>query len=365
MEASEICSFLEEHKISFSTGVPCSIFKHLIKEFNSGNHPISHLPATSEAEAIGIATGYYLSKQKLALVYMQNSGLANSVDPLTSLTNNFMYQIPMILFISWRGEPNSNDAVQHRKMGEITLDILDLLDIPYKIITENNFKEDLYAIKKLSQKNNTPVALVFKKGQIDGSNVEENNNLNKLMLREEAIKIILDKLKDVPIITNTGKISREVYEHRKEKGQNQQDFYILGSMGCVTSVALGTYLGTKKLICALDGDGSALMRLGSLAAVGKKKAKILHFILDNKAYDSTGGQPSLSDVVDWKNLLKSLNYSTSLLIESEKELQDLDILNLDKPAGIVVSVARGSKSNLSRPKKKPFEIRDSFIKYVR
>ncbi len=372
MKSNRLISIFAKEGLNFITGVPCSIFKDLLIYVNNTNR-ISHIPATSEGEACAIASGYYLSTKKIPIVYMQNSGLGNSVNPLTSLMDKVVYSIPALLLVSWRGEPGEKDEPQHLKMGKITLKLLNTLDIPYAVLSPNEteIEKEIKKAKQYFKKNNSPYALVVKKGIIESrQNKKEEKNIYSLT-REQAIKIIIDNLKgNEAIVSTTGKTSRELFEYREAKKQGHQtDFYTVGSMGCSAGIALGIALNKpKKRIFIFDGDGAALMKMGTLATIGHFLPKnLFHIIFDNNAHDSTGGQKTVSNSVDFSKIALTCGYKSAKTVSTQKELTGfIKTLKLQKqPSMLVIKVKKGARKDLGRPTTTPQENKSAFMKFLK
>lgn len=364
----KLINLLIKNDLTFVTGVPCSIFKDFLAYINDTGR-INHIPAASEGEACAIASGYYLSTKKIPIVYMQNSGLGNSVDPLTSLLSKTVYGIPALLLISWRGEPGKKDEPQHLKMGKITLKLLKLLDIPYTILSDSEIKaeKEIKGAKRYLKESNSSYAIIVKKGIIESYQSQKKEKDIYSLTREEAIKIIVDNLKgNEIIISTTGKTSRELFEYREIRKQGHQtDFYVIGSMGCSAGVALGIALQKpNRKIFVFDGDGSALMKMGTLATIGHFSPKnLFHIIFDNNAHDSTGGQKTVSDSVDFSKVALACGYKSAKTVSTQKELVGfVKAIELQKcPGMLVVKLRRGARKNLGRPTLSPVELKKMFM----
>lgn len=365
--AEELFCLLIKNQVDFITGIPCSIFKDFLIYINNNSDEINHIAAASEGEAIGIASGYYLATRKVPVIYMQNSGLGNTINPLTSLMDNEVYGIPAILFVSWRGEPGLEDEPQHKKMGKITCELLSTLDIPFEIANENinKLETQFKNLKEKTLKEKKPVALIFKKGLI----TKENNAkvINNNFTREQAFKILLEKIGKNPIVATTGKTSREIFEIREKNNQSHQtDFLTVGSMGCSSGIALGIALNSDKKIYVIDGDGAVLMKMGTLATIGNCSPKnFVHILIDNSAYESTGGQPTSSPIIDWEKLFLALNYKEAFVVTNGKQLINLDLENIDFPSVIIIKVNQGSRKDLGRPTLVPMQTKENFMKFLK
>jgi phosphonopyruvate decarboxylase len=369
----ELFNIFKKNDLDFFTGVPDSTFKDWMSFLSDeNNRRLSNIIACNECEATAIAAGYYLSNNKIPVVYLQNSGEGKTVNPLTSLCDREVYSIPLILMIGWRGQPGIPDEPQHKKMGRITLSLLDVLEIPYRILSEDleEIKAQIKEVKEMVERESRPVAIIIKSGLLEkySSKIETNNNYE--MNREDAIKIIINNLKGSEIVVSTtGKTSRELFEYRKKLGQETRDFYTVGSMGCASSLGFSIALQkTNKRVIIFDGDGAAIMQMGAIATIGHYKPKnFFHFIFDNESHDSTGGQPTVSKTLNFEKIALASGYSYGKTIKNKQELEE-EIKSLDKlagPAMIVVKVNKGSRQDLGRPTKTPLENKDSFMEFLK
>lgn len=312
---------LKSFKLSPFLMVPCSIFKPLASWLL--NNEVELIFPPNEAQAMGFAIGSYSVTGKLAVIFIQNSGLNNIANCQTSL--NLLYKVPVLLVVSWRGEPGKKDAPEHEIMGKILKKYLNLLQIPYRILSEK-WKEELNEIIDVAKTERRPVAVVVR----DGFFVEEKYPLDDLtkkyqLSRFEAIKIIKKALKEKAFFISTnGFASRESFAVA-----DTPDFYMMGSMGHAFSIGAGTVWSlagkdSKLKVVVLDGDGGCLMHLGSLALVGLKNIKegnLIYVVLDNEAYESTGTQPSLSPGVDFAKVAKGLGFPQVFSIKDVRELK--------------------------------------------
>ena len=362
--------------VSFFTGIPDSLLKEFCSYLDNSETNLSHIIASNEGTAIAIAVGHHLANGGLPMVYLQNSGLGNTINPLLSLSDKEVYSIPLILLIGWRGEPGLRDEPQHLKQGRVTPALLDAMEIPYKLITKDLQKSisNTKWAAELAINSSSPVALLvqkdsFNKNQISDSRVIENN---LLLSRENAISIII---KNIPneciIVSTTGMISRELYEQRAKLGQDRsKDFMTVGSMGHASQIALGIAISNpeKKVIC-LDGDGSALMHLGGMTTIGTSKTgNLLHLVLNNAAHDSVGGQPTVADKISLSSIAKACCYK---YVEGPLRKKDeiINVLkNLNNLEGIrfvEICVSKGARSDLGRPKESPICNKEIFISNIR
>jgi len=371
INGNQLVNLLTGEGLNFITGIPCSILKDFLFCLSEKERGIEHIIVASEEEAISIGTGYYLATAKIPIVYMQNSGLARSVDVLTSLVNKEVYRIPMLLLISWRGEPGKKDEPQHLKMGKITLKLLKTLSIPYAILSDNKSKvaKEVKEAKKYLKNNSLPYAIIIRKGLIKPCQAQKGTEINSLS-REEAIKIIVDNSKgDEIIISTTGKISRELFEYREAKEQSHKtDFYTLGSMGCSAAIALGIALKKpKKKVLVFDGDGSVLMQMGALATIGHYLPKnFYHIIFDNNAHDSTGGQKTASNTASFNKIALACGYKGAETVLTQRRLTNA-VRNLKRNSGprmLVVKIKKGSRKDLGRPATTPIENKKLLMNFL-
>jgi phosphonopyruvate decarboxylase len=328
--------------------------------------------ATIERDAIGWAAGYYVATEKIGVVYMQNSGLGNIVNPLTSLTAPEVYNIPVLLMIGWRGRPGEHDEPQHVNMGGITLPLLELLEIRYSILSASlrDAEQSIVTAKQYMQVTNQPYGIVINKGTFVKYEQQKNSEETYDMKREEALKLIIDGLDgDEIIVSTTGKTSRELFEYREETNVgHHQDFLMVGSMGLASSFAAEIALQKpSKKVIIFDGDGALLMNAGGLSTIGYYAPKNLsHIVFDNASYDSTGGQPTTSPIVSFDQLALAHSYKGAQTVSTKNELQ-LAVQGIKQracPYMLIVKVRKGARQNLGRPTTIPIENRNAFMRRV-
>lgn len=360
--------YLVNHNLDFFTGVPDSLLKELcscIKDKSDDKHNII---AANEGNAVGLAAGYHLSTGKLGVVYMQNSGEGNAVNPLMSLADPKVYSIPMLLIIGWRGEPGVHDEPQHLKQGEVTLKLLEAMDIEYRILSDD-FEGDLKHLIKLAKDENKPVALVVKKGTFS-----KYNSINKTkavmgdLLREEALDVILKEIPGDLVVSTTGKESREIFELREKYGQGHGcDFLTVGSMGHTSSIALGVSIGTKRNVWCLDGDGSFIMHMGGLAIAGANAPDNFKYIINNNAaHESVGGQPTVSNKIDIKAILRACGFSSTYEARTKEEIRDcVGKMKKEGKCALILYTKQGSREDLGRPTTTPIQNKDAFMSEIK
>jgi len=306
------------------------------------------------------------------LVYLQNSGLGNAINPLMSLADSEVYGIPMILMIGWRGQPGITDEPQHIKQGRVSEELLNAMEIPYKILS--SLKDDHnhivnWATNKALETNG-PVAILVEKNTFDKAEVSNKNKVinDNYLKRERAIELIIETIPaDTFIVSSTGMISRELYECRERNNQGHSyDFLTVGSMGYSSQIALGIALSKPDaIIVCLDGDGSLLMHMGGISSIGTSGLKKYnHIILNNGVHDSVGGQPTLGYEVNFTKIAKACNYKNSYgpLIKKNDVIRAIDkALKNNGPNFIEINVKAGSRPDLGRPKSSPIDNKKFFI----
>ncbi len=347
----KIISILKKKKISFFTGVPDSVLKGFCNEltkFKKNNHVI----AANEGGAISLAAGHYLATKKLPVVYFQNSGLGNIINPLTSMIHKDIYGIPMLLFIGWRGSKNIRDEIQHKVQGKITLAQLKLLGINYKIFKKKNLPKQLNSLISYAKKNNQPVALIFKKGDLISVKDDKKKIDSVKINRNEFISNLIEQAKHYKIFATTGFTSRELYQIRqKKKSSKNNDFYMVGGMGHTSMFALGYSLFSKNKVICLDGDGSFLMHLGaSVISTNFAKKNFKYILLNNSCHESVGGQPTSIEKINLKKFCSSIGYKKYFLLRDKKNIQKIlkSFLKSKNPAFLEVRINNFSLKNLMR-----------------
>lgn len=351
---------LQDNKIDFFAGVPDSLMKELLIKVDQSS--LQHYITANEGLAIGLAAGYHFATGNIPLVYLQNSGLGNIINPLTSLADKEVYGVPMILLIGWRGQPGVKDEPQHVKMGRITTSILDVLEVPYYILNaeESSSAQIIKEATAKAKENSQPVALLVPAGIF--SSVKEKPVSNSYSLaREEAIKTIYDQLKDDDIVVcTTGKIGREFDEYNKQNDYRVGRYFLsVGAMGHANHIAAAiSILKSKERVIMLDGDGALLMQLGSMPSIAQwTENNFVHIVLNNESHESVGGQATIAKDLDVTELARTMGYGLSLRITSIGEINKI-FQGIDRSQGpvfIELMVAAGSRDDLSRPALSPME----------
>ena len=354
---------LQNLGIDFFCGVPDSLMSEFSKSLHFDFHDNNHIIASNEGSALSIGMGYNLSTQKIPLIYLQNSGLGNIVNPYVSLLHKEIYNIPFVLLIGWRGEPNKPDEPQHKVQGRITEDLLKLLEIDYIYFDEKSILEEIIGQIETYTTKKKPLAILVKKDSFkNDSRVFENDQ--SLSTRSGALKKIIGFFGSKAIyLSTTGKLSRELYSLRQIEEEVNNDLYVIGGMGHASSIALGILESEKKknIVC-LDGDGSLLMHMGQLSLIADKKYKnFYHILFNNSSHESVGGQPNLYSKINSDQLFKSFGYETIIGINSIEELDKLKLEKINGPAYIDIKVQNFSSSSLPRPSDEIQKYKDLFI----
>ena len=370
----KVSLFVEMLGADFYSGVPDSQLRalcdYLIDRY--GTDPKHHVIAANEGNALALAAGYHLATGKIPVVYMQNSGEGNIINPVASLVNDRVYAIPCVFIIGWRGEPGVHDEPQHIYQGEVTLELLEDMDITYFVISEDTSEDEL-ATKMEEFRDVLAIgkqaAFVVRKGalEVDGKVKYENGNT---MTREEIIGCIVEHTGDDPIVSTTGKASRELFEIREARGEgHEKDFLTVGSMGHASSIALGIAVQKPdRKIWIIDGDGAALMHMGAMAVIGANAPKnIVHLVINNGAHETVGGMPTVAGKIDLVTIAKGCGYPNTVSVEN---FEDLDVeLEAAKQRNelslIEVKCSIGARENLGRPTTTARENKRNFVDYLK
>ena len=368
-------NILKKENINFFSGVPDSFLVNICNYISDNTTEDNHIIAANEGNALSIGIGYHLATNNLPLIYMQNSGLGNIVNPLLSLADQDVYSIPMLLMIGWRGEPNIKDEPQHKKQGRVTEELLESLEIPFSILSsETSEKEVSQIVHKavsFSRVNNTSYALLVKKDTYAKYALKTHFQYDYALYREEAIRLVVNSLSDLDIVVSTtGFTSRELFEYREVLGQDhKRDFLSIGGMGHSNQIALGIALQKpNRLVYCLDGDGSILMHMGSLAISANSNCNNLkHIVFNNGCHDSVGGQPTVALKIKLKSIAAAMGYDKVIQASSESEIQSA-LKELQKFNGKVfleILVKKGSRSDLGRPTIAPHESKKAFMEFIK
>ena len=361
-----------ENKIDFFTGVPDSLMKDFCAVIEDIAEKEKHVISANEGNAIALASGYHLATGHAGLVYMQNSGLGNAINPLASLADEKVYSIPMLLVIGWRGEEGVPDEPQHKKQGLVTLSLLDTLGIPYKVLSkdEENIESLILDLSKNIFEKNIPHAIVVREGAFEKYNRNVLSSEKNLPTREKALEVVIENIpKDSVVISTTGKLSRELFEIREKRNEgHENDFLTVGSMGHSSSIALGIALAKpeNKIFC-LDGDGASIMHLGAFGVIGQSNPKnFTHILFNNGSHDSVGGQPTASSNMDFLKIAEACGYKN--VFEATNESEILDCLgkmnNSLGPNFLEIEIKSGARNDLGRPTRTPIENKQDFMEFL-
>ena len=359
--------------IDFYAGVPDSLLKNLCAYITDHADASRNIIAANEGGAMGLAAGHYLATGKIPVVYMQNSGEGNIINPLASLTDKDVYSIPVLLVIGWRGKPGVHDEPQHVKQGKVTTGLLNVMGIDYTVLSKDEDKAAIQIQKAVEYMKTTKecYALVVEKDTFDAyalQNVEENN---LALSREEAIQTVASVLdENDAIVSTTGMISRELFEYRTAMGQgHERDFLTVGSMGHASQIALGIAMEKQdRRIWCFDGDGATIMHMGGMAIVAQKAPKnYIHVIFNNGAHDSVGGQPTVGLDIDIPAIAKAVGYKHVYSCSTNDNLQELlkKIKGQEGPTLLQVCVRKGNRKDLGRPTTTPIENKDALMDFLK
>ena len=359
----------------FFAGVPDSLLKNFCAYITDNAPADKHIISANEGSATALATGYHFATGKIPLIYMQNSGEGNMINPLLSIVDPDVYSVPMMIVIGWRGEPGVHDEPQHIKQGKVTCDLLDAMKIPYSILGADNCNKCLdKALAKAYEyikANNAPYALVIKKGTFEDYALQNNTTVEADMSREEAIeKIMLSAPETAAFVSTTGMASRELYELRDKHGQgHSKDFLTVGGMGHASQIALSIAMQKKdRLIYCIDGDGASIMQMGGMATIGTRNpSNMVHIVLNNGAHDSVGGQPTVGRQIDLCGIAKACGYENVVKASTKEELDAIlkDKNTFDKLTFIEVLVRKGARKDLGRPKTTPQENKKAMMEFLK
>ncbi len=369
LDTKKLFELIRAQGIGFFAGVPDSLLKDFCAYVTDHASAEDHVITANEGNAVALAAGHFLGTGRPALVYMQNSGLGNTVNPLLSLADREVYSIPMLLLIGWRGEPGVKDEPQHIKQGRVMTGMLDSMEIPWFVLDAKADAESIIGKAcAVMRERMTPVALLVRKDTFEKYKLKKDSAANYPMNREAAVQRVVNSLRaDDVVISTTGMTSRELYEYRAARGDGHgNDFLTVGAMGHTASIAMGLARTRpeRRVIC-LDGDGSVIMHMGALAIIGKSGLKnLLHVVINNGAHDSVGGQPTVGFDIGLVRIAEACGYRLASSVSTAEEF-DRAFAQLDGRQGPVlleVRVARGSRADLGRPKSSPLENRDAFMK---
>ncbi len=365
LEPAILVDFLKENNVTFYSGVPDSLLKDFCAYVDDVFPPDNHIIAANEGASIGLAIGHHLSSGKVPLVYLQNSGLGNTVNPLLSLASPEVYSIPILLLIGWRGEPGVKDEPQHIHQGRVTPELLKTMGIPYIIIDSKMSQAEILSLIQVqietSHKNKKPVCILVRKGTFQSYKKELNESPHKdlKLEREYAVEIATNECeKNAVIVCTTGMLSRELFEYRANNNLGHgKDFLCVGGMGHASQIATGISIDQKdRPVYCFDGDGASLMHMGSMAISGTRNLpNFIHIVFNNGCHESVGGQPTVAQKISLSQVASSLGYGYSQTVNDEGTF--IDAINKAKSSKLTsfieVLVRPGHRANIGRPTTSP------------
>ena len=369
-------SILAENGIDFFAGVPDSLLKNFCAYITDHFDAQHNIIAANEGSAVGLAAGHYLATGQPACVYMQNSGEGNIINPLASLTDPEVYNIPVLLLIGWRGRPGVHDEPQHVKQGKVTTGLLNTMGINFDVLSKEEDKAEKQIAKAIDAlKKKDVYALVIEKDTFEEYKLQNVEKNDLTMSREEAIQTVAAALgeKDC-IVSTTGMISRELFEYRAAMNQgHERDFLTVGSMGHASQIALGIAMAKpdRKVWC-FDGDGAAIMHMGSMAIVANKAPKnYVHVVFNNGAHDSVGGQPTVGLKIDIPAVAMAVGYKEAITVASKEELViklstlKSQLSTCGGPVLLEVKVKKGNRKDLGRPTTTPVQNKEALMDFLK
>ena len=338
-----------------------------------GIDPKHHVIAANEGNCVALATGYYLATGKVPVVYMQNSGEGNIINPLASLTDREVYNIPVLLVIGWRGRPGVHDEPQHVKQGKVTTGLLNTMGINYTVLSkdEESAAKQIKAASEYMRATNECYALVIEKDTFDAYKLQ-NVEVNSLTLsREEAIKQVAASIEpNACIVSTTGMISRELFEYRTAQNEgHERDFLTVGSMGHASQIALGIALQKpdRRVYC-FDGDGASIMHMGNMAITASMKCRnYVHVVFNNGAHDSVGGQPTVGLKIDLCAVAKAVGYKAAYSVDTMDGLNSIlqQLKDEQGPVLLQVCVKKGNRKDLGRPTTTPVQNKEALMAFLK
>ena len=362
---------LKANHIDFFAGVPDSLLKNMCAYITDHFDEAHNIIAANEGAAVGLAAGHYLATGKAGCVYMQNSGEGNAINPLASLTDKEVYNIPLLLLIGWRGKPGIHDEPQHVKQGKVTTGLLNVMGINFDVLSKDEDKAAKQIEKAVEAIRNKEVyALVIEKDTFEEYKLQSIETNDLTMCREEAIQTVASSLGESDcIVSTTGMISRELFEYRAAIGQShERDFLTVGSMGHASQIALGIALEQpKRRVWCFDGDGATIMHMGSMAIVASKSpSNYIHVVFNNGAHDSVGGQPTVGLKIDLPAVAKAVGYSTIYIVDNKTDLEAVmdKVKDSTGPVFLEVKVKKGNRKDLGRPTTTPIQNKEALMKFL-
>ena len=368
---SDYLRVLSDAGVTFFTGVPDSLLKEFCACVTATKTPKDHVIASNEGASVGLAIGHYIGTGSLPLVYLQNSGLGNIVNPLLSLASPEVYGIPMLIMLGWRGQPGEKDEPQHVHQGRVMIQILEDMDVPVVILSDEIAEAELQTqvAAKKAHEIKGPVAIIVRK------NTFEKYKATKVvadlqMGREEAIIAAAENLEnDAAVISTTGMPSRELFEFRAQKKMgHHRDFLTVGGMGHASQIALGLAMAQpSRPVYCFDGDGAAIMHMGSMAIIGQSGVKnLVHLVFNNGVHDSVGGQPTVGFNINLPQIAKACGYVTAQRVTTLEDLKNAiqGAHVTSGPSFIEVQVRPGNRANIGRPTSTPAQNKTAMMQFL-
>lgn len=363
---------LKKQDIDFFAGVPDSLLKNICAYITDNLPAKQNIIAANEGGAMGIAAGYHLATGKIGCVYMQNSGEGNIINPLASLTDREVYNIPVLLIIGWRGRPGVHDEPQHVKQGKVTTGLLNVMGINYAVLSKNEdvAARQIDAAVSYMRTTNECYALVVEKDTFDAYKLQTETVNDFTMTREEAIRKVAGSTEsDACIVSTTGMISRELFEYRTAMNEShERDFLTVGSMGHASQIALGIALQKpdRRVYC-FDGDGASIMHMGNMAISASMNCKnYVHVVFNNGAHDSVGGQPTVGLTIDFPAIAKAVGYKHVFTVNNMESLTEIlaGLRDIEGPIFLQICVRKGNRKDLGRPTTTPIQNKEALMEYL-
>jgi len=368
----EFYNMLKDNGLSFYTGVPDSLLKDYCAYVADNSPPENHVMTANEGASVAVATGYHLATRKHPVVYMQNSGFGNTVNPLLSLADPKVYSVPMLLLIGWRGEPGKKDEPQHLVQGKVMSSLLTDMGIQFEVLPDylEGAQNAIDTAVHYMNTRKAPYALLVKRQTFQKYKLTSLEEDKQHLSREEALELLCENLNNFDaLVSTTGFTSRELYELREKRGEDhRREFLTVGSMGHSAGIALGIALSkpSRQIIC-VDGDGSLMMHMGTMATVGLSKPKnFKHILINNGCHDSVGGQTTGGFHVDFCQIAKSCGYVYAESVSEPSEVAEKikAVRAMEGPAFLEITVNKGARKDLGRPKSSPIENKTQFMDFL-
>ena len=362
---------LRENGIDCFAGVPDSLLKNMCAYITDHFDAAHNIIAANEGAAVGLAAGHYLATGRPACVYMQNSGEGNIINPIASLTDPEVYNIPVLLLIGWRGRPGVHDEPQHVKQGKVTTGLLNVMGINYEVLAKEEDKAEKQIVKAvMALQDKNAFAFVIEKDTFDEYKLQKKEVNELTLAREEAVQTVAATLGETDcIVSTTGMISRELFEYRSALNEcHERDFLTVGSMGHASQIALGIALAQpNRRVWCFDGDGAAIMHMGSMAIVANKAPKnYIHVVFNNGAHDSVGGQPTVGLKIDLPSVAQAMGYKAVYSVDNKTDLGFIlnNVKGQEGPVFLEIKVKKGNRKDLGRPTTTPIQNKEALMNFL-